>query len=309
MEFRQLERFLAIAENDSISRASSILGIAQPALSRQIRQLEAELGAQLFYRHGRGIRLTEAGAAFRSTITPLVSKLLRARSDFTAGSGVVAGSLHVAMPPTMSQVIGPRVVQVFLARFPKVKLQISEGFSGYVNEWMVAGRVDMAIINKGRRSPATHMDPLLTVDLFFLSHRDILNVDTLGRETITLGRLAKIPLILPGKDHGLRRELDTAARKQDAELKLIVEVDSLAALKELVRAKVGPTVLPHGTVINEAIDPAFVVRRVVKPEVTMKFMIAYSVNRPVTPAMRELATMIRAEVRKALAEGRMKGRI
>jgi LysR family transcriptional regulator, nitrogen assimilation regulatory protein len=307
MELQQLERFLTIAESDSISRASSILGIGQPALSRQIKELEDELGAQLFYRHGRGIRLTEAGAAFRSTISPLVSKLLQARAEFKIDSRAATGSLHVAMPPTMSQVIGPRVVQNFLARFSKVKLHISEGFSGYVNEWMVAGRVDMAIVNKGRRSATTYMDPLLTVELFFVSHRDIVDVDSLNSETITFDDLAKIPLILPGRDHGLRRELDMTARKRGKELKLIVEVDSLAALKELVSTKVGPTVLPYGTVISAPADPAMVVRRVVRPAVTMTFMIAYSVHRPVTPAMRELARTIRAEIHNAVGEGRVKG--
>jgi DNA-binding transcriptional LysR family regulator len=105
----------------------------------------------------------------------------------------------------------------------------------------------------------------------------------------------------------LRRELDIAARKRGTELKLIIEVDSLSVLKELVITKIGPTVLPYGTVISATADPAIVARHVVRPEVTMTFMIAYSAHRPVTPAMRGLTRTIRAEVRNALAEGRMKG--
>jgi LysR family nitrogen assimilation transcriptional regulator len=307
MELQKLERFLTIAESDSISRASSILGVGQPALSRQIKELEEELGAQLFYRHGRGIRLTEAGAAFRSAISPLVTKLLQAGAAFKADSRAETGSLHVAMPPTMSHVIGQRVVEAFLNKFPKVKLHVSEGFSGYVNEWLVAGRVDMAIVNKGRRSIAVRMDPLVTVELFFVSHRDITDMDALHPKTITFDRMSKIPMILPGRDHGLRRELDRTARKRRTELKLLAEVDSLAALKELVNAKVGPTVLPYGTVISATMDPMIVVRRLVKPEVTMTFMIAYSVDRPVTPAMRELARTIRTEIHNSIVDGRVKG--
>jgi LysR family transcriptional regulator, nitrogen assimilation regulatory protein len=307
MELQQLERFLLIAENDSISRASSVLGIGQPALSRQIKELEDEIGTQLFYRHGRGIRLTEAGKSFRSTISPLIKKLHQAKSDFKTGSCTATGEIHVAMAPTISQAIGPRIVQAFHAQFPNVKLHMSEGFSGYVNEWLVAGRVDMAVLNKGRRSIAIRMDALLTVSLYFVAHRDVIDVNSLNRETITFDKLANIPLILPGRDHGLRRELDIAARKRGIELKLIVEVDSLAALKELVITKVGPTVLPYGTVISSTADATLVARHVVRPEVTMTFMIAYSPHRPVTPAMRELAKTIRVEVRAALAEGRMKG--
>jgi LysR family transcriptional regulator, nitrogen assimilation regulatory protein len=307
MELQKLERFLTIAESDSISRASSIIGVGQPALSRQIKELEEELGAQLFYRHGRGIRLTEAGAAFRSVISPLVSKLVRAGTDFKAESRATTGNLHVAMPPTMSHVIGHRVVESFITKFPKVNLHVSEGFSGYVNEWLVAGRVDMAIVNKGRRSIAVRMDPLATVELFFVIHRDIADADSPHPKTIAFDRLCKIPMILPGRDHGLRRELDMTAQKRGAELKLLVEVDSLAALKDLINAKVGPTVLPHGTVISATMDSAMVVRRVVKPEVTMTFMIAYSVHRPVSSAMRELARTIRSEIHNAIIEGRVKG--
>ena len=79
MELRQLQYFLAIAASESFSKASSVLGIAQPALSRAIRLLEEELRSQLFYRHGRGIRLTEEGAQFLATVGPLVQDLLQAK--------------------------------------------------------------------------------------------------------------------------------------------------------------------------------------------------------------------------------------
>jgi LysR family nitrogen assimilation transcriptional regulator len=306
MELQKLERFLTIADSDSISRASSILGVGQPALSRQIKELEEELGTQLFYRHGRGIRLTEAGAAFRLAISPLVSKLLGAGAAFKADSRAVAGNLHVAMPPTMTHVIGHRVVQAFLTKFPKVKLHVSEGFSGYVNEWLVAGRVDMAIVNRGRRSTAVRMDPLVTAELFFVSHRGVTDTDSLHPGTITFDRLAQIPMILPGRDHGLRRELDMIARKRGTELKILVEVDSLAALKDLVNAKVGPTVLPYGTLIKTTTNPEMIVKRVIRPKATMTFMIAYSVDRPVTPAMRELERTIRTEINNSIVEGRVK---
>jgi LysR family nitrogen assimilation transcriptional regulator len=110
MELRQLQRFLSVAESGSISTASSVLGIAQPVLSREIKQLEKELRAKLFYRHGRGTRLTEAGAHFRMTVAPLVRKLQQAKSELSVRSGELAGSLSFAMPPSLSAVMGPRLV-------------------------------------------------------------------------------------------------------------------------------------------------------------------------------------------------------
>ncbi|WP_163628590.1 LysR family transcriptional regulator, partial [Morganella morganii] len=75
--------------------------IAQPALSRAIRLLETEVAAQLFYRHGRGIRLTEEGAQFQATIAPLVRDLLLAKDELRNTASVLSGSVTFGMPPSM----------------------------------------------------------------------------------------------------------------------------------------------------------------------------------------------------------------
>ena len=309
MELRQLRYFLAVAENGSLSQASAVLGIAQPALSRAVRQLEASLQTQLFYRHGRGIRLTEKGAQFQATVDPLVRNLLQAGNDLRAGAGVPVGSISFGMPPSMSALIGAHLVENFLKRYPQVKLQIIDAFSGYVNEWLVAGRLDLAIINGARRSAHVSMDPLLTVDLFHVALRNSVAASERSERTIPFDRLLAAPLILPGRHHGLRRQLEAAAQSKGASLNVIVEIDALEALKELVRRGVAATVLPHGAALKEAEDARFIIRRVVDPDVTMQFMIAYSLQRPTTLAMRELVRMLRMEVNRAVAEGRMMGRL
>lgn len=309
MELRHLQYFLGVAEAGSLSKASTVLGIAQPALSRAIRLLETEVAAQLFYRHGRGIRLTEEGAQFQATIAPLVRDLLLAKDELRNTASVISGSVSFGMPPSMSAAIGSRLVEVFLERHPQVRLQIVDAFSGYVNEWLVSGRVDMAIINNARRSPYVRMDPLMTVDLFHVAKRAMADSAARDHDTIPFDQLAAMPLILPGRHHGLRRHLDTVAQQRGAELNVLVEIDALEALKDLVRRGIASTVLPHGTILKEVHDPDLVVRRVVDPDVTTQFMIAYSLQRPTTLAMRELARILKAEIQEAIAAGRMIGRI
>ena len=124
MELRQLQYFLAVADNGSLSKASTVLGIAQPALSRAVRQLEDALQTQLFHRHGRGIRLTERGTQFQVSVDSVVRKLLQAGTDLRAGADIPAGSVSFGMPPSMSAVIGARLVETFLKRYPRVKLQV-----------------------------------------------------------------------------------------------------------------------------------------------------------------------------------------
>jgi len=309
MELRQLQYFLAVADSGSLLKASSILGIAQPALSRAVRQLEETVETQLFYRHGRGIRLTERGAQFRAMVDPLVRSLLQAGQELKANAGVPVGAIAFGMPHSLSAVLGAPLVEDFLARYPQVKLQIIDGFSGHVNEWLVAGRLDLALINGARRTAHVSMDPLLTVDLFHVTHREMVEPAACDDTTIAFDQILHSPLILPGRHHGLRRQLDATAHAKGAKLNVIVEIDALDALKELVRRRVAPTVLPHGAILKESHDPTFVIRRLVEPDVTMQFMIAYSPQRPTTLAMRELVRILRTKVRDAVTDGQLIGRL
>ena len=309
LELRQLQYFLAVIANGSLSRASAVLGITQPVLSRAIQQLESVVGTRLFYRHGRGIRLTEKGLQFQAAVEPALRHILEAKQALNSSANVPTGSIAIGMPPSMSAVVGSRLVEVFLERYPRVKLRLVDAFSGYVNEWLVAGRLDMAVINGARRSPQVRMDPLLTVDLFHVARRDMVDVAARNETTLAFERLCNLPLILPGQHHGLRRQLDNVARAQGVKLNVLLEIDALEALKDLVRRGVASTVLPQGAILRELADAQLVARRLVAPDVTMQFMIAYSSQRQTTLAMRELARVLRLEVRRAVSEGRLMGRV
>jgi len=304
LELRQLQYFLAVAESGSFSRASSVIGVAQPALSRHIRQLEEGLGADLFYRHGRGVQLTDEGQLFRERISPLVRDLAMAAAD-VGGDAAPSGAILLGMTPSICGVIAPPLVKLFLEQFPQVRLNVVEGFSGYINEWLMSNRLDMAVINNARRSPHISMEPMLAVDLFY--------VTASGGEpegdTVSLDAVLDTPLILPGRHHGLRREVEAAARRHGRPLKVMIEMDALSASLELVRNGVGPTVLPHGATRAIGADAGVTVRRVVDPEISMQFRIAYSLERPTTVLMRTLARAIRAEVARAVGDGRIAGKL
>jgi LysR family transcriptional regulator, nitrogen assimilation regulatory protein len=305
MELRQLQYFLVIAEQKSISRASAQLTVAQPALSRSIRELEKDLGTQLLFRHGRGIGLTEAGDRFYNDIRPLVQSLLQAKQNAAATNNQISGPIALGLPPSLSATIGASLIQSFLEEYPQVKLHIMGAFSGFINEWLVTGRVDMAVINRARQSPHIHMDPLLIVDLFHIQHRNVEGFN--NAETISFEEICNMPMALPGRHHGLRRQIESVARLHGKELNVVVEIDDLQALKELVYTRNLSSILPYGTIVREASDPDIAVRRI-QPEISMEFMIAYSLQRPMTLAMRELTRVLKLTVRNAIASGRIKGR-
>ena len=306
MELRQLQYFLAVADSGSFSRASAVIGVAQPALSRHIRQLEEELGTNLFYRHGRGVQMTDEGQMFRTRVAPLVRELANAAADLATEGSAPAGAILLGMTPSLCGVIAPPLVKSFLEQFPQVRLNVIEGYSGYINEWLMGNRLDMAVINNARRSPYITMEPMLAVDLFYVSAR---GAGDEAEETVGFDEVLSQPLILPGRHHGLRRELEGAARRHGKPLDVSIEMEALSACLELVRSGLGPTVLPHGATRSIADDPGVLVRRVVDPEIQMQFRIAYSLERPTTVLMRHLARAIRIEVSRAVADGRMAGRL
>jgi len=308
VELRQLDYFLAIAQHASLSKAASVLGIAQPALSRRLRQLEAELDVQLFYRHGRGVNLTAEGEQLRDAITPLLRDLAQAAIDLKANSVVLSGPISLGMPPSIGAAIGARLVRIFRQRHPLVKLHIIEGFSGHVNEWLVAGRLDMAIINSARSTPNIQMDPVLEVDLFYVGPAGDMTAQMSAKATMPFARLAGVPLALPGRHHGLRREVEAAAQTSGVDLNIVVEMDALAALKHLVHLGEASTVLPQGAIADDFDNPALLIRKLVKPSLSMRFMLAYSHARPITPAMRELGRTLRDQIAEAVREGRIAGR-
>jgi LysR family nitrogen assimilation transcriptional regulator len=309
LELRQLRYFLTVTDAGSLSKAASIAGIAQPALSRQIRQLEEELGVQLFYRHGRGIRVTEEGAQFHASIVPLLQELEQIKSDLGEAARVPAGHITFGMPPSMSAAIGAEIVKQFFSLYPQVKLHLIDGLSGYVNEWLAAGRVDMAVINNARRAPYIRMDPLLEVDLLLFGRKAEIETLAPDSDSVPTRALVGLPMLLVGRNHGLRRELDAAMLKLGIELDIKAEVDALSALKQLVREGYGFTVLPHGVILPEIGNDDFAFRRLVEPELSQRFMLAFSLQRPTTLAMRELARRVRVELAKAVADGRMVGRM
>ena len=116
-------------------------------------------------------------------------------------------------------------------------------------------------------------------------------------------------LILPGRHHGLRRELESVTQHLGFEMNIVLEVDSLTALKELVCDGVAMGVLPRGAISSINLKPDMVVLRFVDPPIAQSYVLAFSMHKPITPALHKLAGAIRAEVGHALAEGRLAGKL
>ncbi|MBX9965646.1 MAG: LysR family transcriptional regulator [Burkholderiales bacterium] len=302
MELKQLEYFVAIAEAGTFSRASQRLNVGQPVLSRQIKALEDELGAELYHRTGRGIVLTEAGRLFEQHARGVLETAAGAKSAIHALDATPTGRVVIGMPPSVGAVLTTALVQQMRTAFPKVSLGLIEGFSGHVLEWLIMGRIDVAVLYNAPNTHALATDPLLTDELFLLG--PAADPAGVGAGALPAVRLADLPLILPSRPHGLRVLVDDFLATIGIAPNVNVEVDAMPSTLSLVEAGVGYTILSYSCVHHLIAAGRIRAWPIEQPTMTRTLVIATSTQRPVTNAARALTRIVTSQVQAMVADGR-----
>lgn len=252
VDVRRLRYFLAICAHGGMSRAAAVVGIAQPALTRQIQLLEQELGMPLLTRNGRGAIPTEAGrillAEARTHLDSLDALVDRLRRDF-AGDGP---KITLGICPTIAPLfLGP--VQDMARQLPGAPvLTVIEAYSGDLRSLMAAGRLDLALSYGTQGTEGVRETTLL-------SERLVVATRTMppgGR--MTLSQIAGLKLILPSRIHQLRRIIDAICAGRGQPLTPVLELDSLSAVRTMLRQEPDySTILPYHAVSADETDPDF----------------------------------------------------
>lgn len=296
MDLLELRYFVEIAEAGSLSRAAVRLGVSQPALTRQVRNLETELRVELFYRHGRGVSLTDAGRRLHAAGIDVLHRLDGVKQDLLARSSQVTGSITLGLPPSIAATIGAPLATTFAKLYPEAELHIRESFSGVLVEWVENGRVDLAVLYDSRRGPGMLVTPLLLEDLFL-----IVPPDDPATGPTTLAELASLRMVLPSPENGLRRVVDAACRVAEVKPSIAMQLDCVAALKQVVEEGGGCTVLPYGAVHREVRDGRLHARPFRGNSMRAMLVVATPFHRPVTRLAKLVQDLVRARVRE-LAE-------
>lgn len=302
MDFLGLKYFVEIADVGSLSRAAVRLGVSQPALSRQVRNLEGELRTELFYRHGRGVALTDAGRRLHEVSAEVLQKLANAKEDLLVRRQAVAGAITLGLPPSVAATLGAPLAAHFARLYPDAQMRIRESFSGVLAEWVESGRLDLAVLYDARRGPTMLVTPLLLEDLFLIEHPA-----AAGTGPALLAELKSIVLILPGPENGLRRVFDAACRKVRLQPRVVMEIDCVAALRQLVEEGQGRTVLPFGAVHREVRDGRLSARPFRHSSMRAMLVVATPAHQPVTRLAKLLLDLLRSEVRRLADAGALRG--
>lgn len=303
---KRLTYFVEIARLCSFSKAAAILGIAQPALSRHVRSMELELGVQLFYRNGRGVLLTDAGQELLDRSIPILEQLQQLHSDIVAMGGEPSGKVVLGVPPTVCLFLATPLITRFRRQYPKVTLEIIEGLSGHINEWLVNGRLDIAVLYDAPRTRNLMADRLMEEDLFLVCPA---GMPVGATEGISIKQLEGLPLIMPRQPHGLRLLLDAMASKHDVEINIDYEMDALPVIKDLVAKGNAYTVLPSTSVYDEVAAGQLVLRRFNQPALTRTLVLASSTQRSLSEAARLLVDQIKEEVSRLAADEKWSGAV
>ena len=296
MDLKRIEHLLAVVESGSFSRAASVVGMAQPALGRQIQALERECGVPLLYRHGRGVTLTPEGERFVEGMRPILRQVQALSGSLQKERSRPRGDVVVGMTPTMLELFGLRLVQQVQAKYPDVKLNIVSGYSGYIHEWLIDGRLDVALLHDAQRSKHIAVDFLASAQLHVVSAPVSMQSGRRQRN-LDVAQLEGMPLVLPTRRHGLRRTLESAATEAGIRLRVDYEMDTLQLMKDLVRSGGVHTVLALPAIRDDLVRGTLVARRLRRPSVATRVMVATAFNRAYTQAMR----VVQAEIAQAIA--------
>ena len=145
MELRQFKYFLSIVENKSLSRAAEHLHVAQSALSKQIAELESELGVQLLSRSRNGVAMTEAGKVFYDYALGITKQISDARAAVLRSSDTVVGSIVAALPQSVAATLALPLMRAVSRRYPNILFHLNEELTGNMVDQLLGGRVDVAI--------------------------------------------------------------------------------------------------------------------------------------------------------------------
>jgi len=150
MELRHLRYFVAVAEAENVTRAALLLHVSQPGVSRQVRDLEAELGVPLFERGAKSLRLTAAGGVFLAEARAVLQRAEEAVARVRAVAGAAAGEINLGYAPSLTVRLLPSALRKFQAEFPRVRVVLHDLSTEEMLAGLGAGRLDLALTVRPR---------------------------------------------------------------------------------------------------------------------------------------------------------------
>ncbi|WP_113701348.1 LysR family transcriptional regulator [Nonomuraea lactucae] len=300
MDLRQLTALVTVAEVGSVTKAARLLHLVQPAVTRQIRTLEDEIGVELFERTRQGMIPTAAGAAFVERARRALQELERARAEIRPDPEQVTGIVTLGVLESVMDVVVQPLVTVVADRYPGIRLRVVTAYSGHLQQWLDSGDVDMSLLYNTTDTPSLTVVPLLREPLWVVAPPPAeLTPDRPMPWASVLGH----PLVLPVPGHGLRALIDQARSSVSAAPRIAVEVNSMHLQKKLVLAGHGWTVLPAAGVAGDIAAGTLSGAPLTEPEASRSVVLGLPRGGRTPPAVAAVATTLGRLIRTLVHSG------
>jgi LysR family transcriptional regulator, nitrogen assimilation regulatory protein len=288
----ELKAFSCTAEFSSLSKAALFLRVSQPAVSRSIRNLEESLNTTLLIRHGRGVALTTDGERFLQHAKGIIDNMERAKRDLIALRAEPQGTVKFGMPTSVGSVLLPKLARGFKAHYPGVTLVGIEAGSVELFEWLLDGRLDVAVIHEPSPSKSLVIEEVLLQRLYFVGRpaRDLADKEELSIEEVT-----RFPLVLPMSGRAPRIRLEQAASAIGRTLDCVIEVNSAQLMRSLALEGLGYTILPYPYVSQDVSEGRLVAIKIDDRLLTERLCIVTTTFNPISAATRVVARTVRQE--------------
>jgi LysR family transcriptional regulator, nitrogen assimilation regulatory protein len=298
MELRSLHYFVRIAELGSITRASAHLQIAQPALTRHVQRLEDEVDAALFTRANRGVRLTEAGQKLLESAQRILRDVERAGDEIRAHKAHPSGKIILGVTPTICPVVVPELFARMRRHYPMIELKVVHAGTVRLEEFVVDGRVDLALLAEISKSRLILSSRLAEEEMVLITRpgarpRGIVSAEELNRTPLILG-------------DGLRAALDVLLAGRGIALQVDTELNDHETIRLMVQQGVGASILPYSSVYRECARGVAEAHRITGGGIFRTLALGTAASRGPSAARQAVAEIVTEVLADIEADGKLR---
>jgi DNA-binding transcriptional LysR family regulator len=292
MELRHLIYFEAVARHEHVSRAAIELAVAQPAITKQLKDLERELaGGKLFERVGRRLRLTETGRVLLAHTRTVLAQVDTLRAEMRERGGLGGGRVGIGAPPSIGERLLPDVLRRFHRDHPNVELHVVEGDTGMLLSQLDTGSIDMAVVTMPLVQRGLSVTRLFSEDLVIVLPLDH---PLAARPSLAIADLEPERFLIHSPAGFVREATMQACRQAGFIPQIVLDSGSIELVLRLVAANLGVAIIPP--VALTGAEP-LAVRPLNNPPIRRTMGLATRDGRALTPA----AARMRDEVIAGLA--------
>ncbi|MES2187571.1 MAG: transcriptional regulator CynR [Pseudomonadota bacterium] len=242
MKLRQLEYFLALAEDPHFTRAAESLFVTQPTLSHQLAQLEERVGTPLLHRVGKKVQLTEAGEIFRAYASRAIHELKAGQDALRELEGLERGDLRIGIIQSFCFTLLPSILEQFFANYPSIKVRIESLTATAIEEGLAAATLDLGIAFTPVTLEDIDAEPILDERLLLVGAR---SHPLLKRRSCAMASLHGQRIALLNQTFSTRRLIDQNLAAAGAVPEVVCETNAIEALRAVVLSGKVLTILPE----------------------------------------------------------------